>query len=201
MGSSGPILVLVLGLMFAGLCFGITNFALNQMVDVINDQTDMGIRSEDSRSFLEFVFNLWKFAPLAIVIGTIVYTYEVAKGSQLEAITFFEYVAALYVGAFMAIILLWGWGMTVDLIFDNLISQPTIGNVDPIWDRTGVVANIMISVYYMISFVSIVPLILMIIFPILSQRDNTIFEFEDNGRGGNGGNSEAMTEYQPQQWG
>ena len=188
MSNSSPMLVFVLGVMFAGLCFGVTSLALNVMIDSINIQTDAGMRSEDSYDFLNFVFEIWRFAPLAVLIGVCIYTYEVSKGSAIDATVFFEYLAMFYATSLLAIVLMWGWGLVIDTIFDSFIAQPSIANVDPVWDRTGVVSTITKFVYYMLATVDIIAMLLMMFFPIIAQRNNTMFEVdEEEGNNNNSG--------------
>ena len=200
MSNSGVIIILTIGIVFMGLLYGVTNYPLDFMTSAINQQTDMGIRSEDSLWYINLMMSLWRFAPVAIVLGSIVYVYEVSKGSDLGAAKFFEYSVLLYACSFLGIILMWAWSMGIDFIFDSLLARPEIGNVDPMWDQSWVVRTLMDMGYVMLTMLSIVPIILMVAFPILYQRDNTFFDV-DEGEGGEGGSTATDNLiFNPKQW-
>lgn len=198
MSNSGVIIILTIGIAFMGLLYGVTNYPLDFMAGAINQQTDMGIRSEDSLWYINLMMSLWRFSPVAIVLGSIVYVYEVSKGSDLGAAKFFEYSMMLYACSFLGIILMWAWSMGIDFIFDSLLARPEIGNVDPMWDQSWVVSTMTDMGYVMLTMLSIVPIILMIAFPILYQRDNTFFEEDEGGEGGSTATNNLI--FNPKQW-
>ena len=198
MSNSGVIIALTIGVMFMGLLYGATNFPLDFMVNTINQQTDAGIRSEESFTYLEFMFALWRFSPIAILLGLVVYTYELSKGSNLDVTKFFEYSAILYISSFVGIIFMWGWSMSVDLIFDNLLAQQSIGNVNPMWDQSWVVSIAVQGGYILLAAFSVIAILLMVAFPVLYQRDNTFFEEDEGGEGGSTATNALV--FQPKQW-
>ena len=198
MSNSNIIIVLTIGIAFMGLLFGVTNYPLDFMIGAINQQTDMGIRSEDSLWYINLMLEIWRFSPVAIVLGSCVFAYEVSKGSDLGATKFFEYSIILYVSAFMGIILMWAWSMGIDFIFDALLARPEIGNVDPMWDQSWVVSFAIDMGYIMLSMFSAVAIVLMVAFPHMYQRDNTFFEEDEGGEGGSTATNALV--FQPKQW-
>ena len=198
MSNSGVIIILTIGIAFMGLLFGVTNYPLDFMAGAINQQTDMGIRSEDSLWYINLMMSLWRFAPVAIVLGSIMFAFEVSKGSDLGVVKFFEYSIMLYACSFLGIILMLAWSLSIDFIFDSLLARPEIGNVDPMWDQSWVVRTLIDMGYVMLTMLSVVPMILMVAFPILYQRDNTFFDEDEGGEGGSAATNNLI--FNPKQW-
>lgn len=198
MSNSGVAIILTIGIIFMGLLYGVTNYPLDFMIGAINQQTDAGIRSVDSLWYINLMLQLWRFAPIAIVIGSAVFVNEASKGSDLGTLKFFEYSILLYACSFMGIILMWAWSMGIDFIFDSLLARPEIGNVDPMWDQSWVVSLLTDMGYGMLTMLSIIPIILMVAFPVLYQRDNTFFEEDEGGEGGSTATNNLI--FNPKQW-
>ena len=93
---------------------------------------------------------------------------------------------------------MWAWSMGIDFIFDALLARPEIGNVDPMWDQSWVVRTLMDMGYVMLTMISAVPILLMVAFPILYQRDNTFFDEDEGGEGGSTATNALV--FQPKQW-
>lgn len=202
MADSIVMVVLTFGIMLFGVLYLTLSHAENGPIMSINEQIDSGLLTADSVNNFNLILGFWKTTPIFFCLGLILWMYERAKGSEIMASTFFEYEILMIVSVFLSMLLAWVWGLVIDSTFGSLDAQPMTSNISPMFDRSEVIAICIKMAYLGTLIPGAVGSLLYIIHPIIKQADNTFFEFDDDGTGGNGGGDtgEYVTPYQLQQF-
>lgn len=202
MADSIAVTVIAFGLLSFGLFYGACSYTVDLPVSVINDQVDSRLLSADTIENLNLMLDLWKTLPIIFVLGLIIWCYERAKGSNVTATLFFEYESLLVIGVLMSVYLVYSYGLTADLIFNEIYRSEVLMNVSPQWDSLEI-RSFLIELYYIVLLIpGFLSSLLYLIHPILRQQDNTVtfFGSEDGSEGSAGSQKEYVTPYEPLQF-
>lgn len=203
MADSIAISVIAFGLLSFGIFYGVCTYTVDMPIAIVNEQSDSGLLSADTIENLNLMLNLWKTLPIIFALGLIIWCYERAKGSNITATLFFEYEALLIIGVLMSIYLVYTYGLTADLIFNEIYRSEALMNVSPQWDSLEMRAFLMEMYYNVLLIPGFLSSLLYLIHPILRQQDNTYSFFGSGGGGGSentGKQEEYVTLYEPAQF-
>lgn len=170
----------------------------NTAISIINQQIDAGMLTADTVEGLQAMLYLWAWAPIAFLIGTILYYYERAKGTDLAASAFFEYEALLIIAITSSLYLTWAYGMSADQLFYYLESNPITSNVLIQFDTSEMRATLIDLMYVALTVPGYLGTLLFMIFPITKQTDTTWFL--GSGEEEVAQSEEAVTQFSPQQF-
>lgn len=203
MADSIAIIVIAFGLLSFGIFYGVCTYTVDLPISIVNDQIDDGLLSADTVESFNLMLNLWKTLPIIFVLGLIIWCYERAKGGDVTATLFFEYESLLIIGVLMSIYLVYTYGLTADLIFEQIYKTESLMNISSQWDSSDMRATLMKMYYIVLLIPGFLSSLLYIIHPILRQTDNTMSFFgssnEDEGSGRRE-EKEYVTNYVPQQF-
>jgi len=196
MADSIVIIVLTFGIFLFVVSYLALSHAENGPIAPINAQIDSGLLTVDSVENFNLALGLWKTAPIFFCIGLILWIFERSKGSDIAASTFFEYEVLLIVSLFISMLLVWAWGLSIDSIFGALDSNRMMSDISFQFDRSKVIAICQKLAYVGILIPRLVGSLLFMIHPIIRQKDNNFWDFEDEGSD----SEESMTSYTFQQF-
>ena len=204
MADSITITVIAFGLLSFCMFYGVCTYTTDLPITIINDQIDSGLLSAETIENLNLMLNLWKTLPIIFVLGLVIWCYERAKGSNVTATLFFEYESLLILGVLMSVYLVYCYGLTADLIFNEIYRSEVLMNVAPQWDSSEM-RSFLIELYYIVLLIpGFLSSLLYLIHPILRQQDNTYSFFGSGGEGGSEGSAgsqeEFVTPYEPAQF-
>jgi hypothetical protein len=204
MADSITITVIAFGLLSFGVFYGVCTYTSDLPIAVINDQIDLGLLSADTIESLNLMLNLWKTLPIIFALGLIIWCFERAKGSNVTATLFFEYESLLLIGVLMSVYLVYSYGLTADLIFNEIYKSEVLMNISPQWDSSEM-RSFLIELYYIVLLIpGFLSSLLYLIHPILRQQDNTYSFFGSSGENGSEGSAgnqkEYVTPYEPAQF-
>ena len=178
------IIVLTFGIMLFGVTFTIASYAENGVIAEINREITAGMLTSDTISHFQTALNLWKTAPIFLIIGMCLYFWERSKGADLPASTYFEYEILMIVALYMSLFMTWVYGLTMDSIYTPFETQRFLNDINPMWERTEVIAVCQRMAYLGCLLPGYVGSFLYMIHPIIQQKDNTFFDVaggsEDN---------------------
>jgi hypothetical protein len=202
MADSITITVIAFGLLSFGIFYGVCSYTTDLPIAIINDQIDSGLLSADTIENLNLMLYLWKTLPIIFALGLIIWCFERAKGSNITATLFFEYEALLLIGVLMSVYLVYTYGLTADLIFNEIYKSEGLMNVAPQWDSSEMRAFLMELYYIVLLIPGFLSSLLYLIHPILRQTDNTVtfFGSDDGSEGSAGNQKEYVTPYEPLQF-
>ena len=203
MADSIIVIVIAFGVLIFGSAYSVLTFAYDAPITLINNQINAGFLSADTVENFNTVMILWQALPIIFVLGLIIFCYERAKGGDVTATLFFEYESLLIIGVLMSIYLVYTYGLTADLIFEQIYKTESLMNISSQWDSSDMRATLMKMYYIVLLIPGFLSSLLYIIHPILRQTDNTMSFFgssnEDEGSGRRE-EKEYVTNYVPQQF-
>lgn len=202
MTDSIAIIVLCFGLMSFGAFYGIGTLALDGSVNEMNNQITDGVLSPDTFSSIDLCLKLWNTAPIIFILGLIIWMFARAKGDAVTATLFFEYETLLIVGLVFSVFLTWAYGLTADLIFNEIFQNKVLMNVSEAWDSSDMRYLLMKMYYLALLIPGLLASLLYMIHPILRQTDNTysFFGTDDGSEENTGSPKEYVTPYEPAQF-
>ncbi|RXA21838.1 hypothetical protein EQO05_00960 [Methanosarcina sp. MSH10X1] len=203
MADSIAIIVIAFGILSFGLFYGVCTYTVDMPISIVNDQIDSGLLSADTIENFNLMLNLWKTLPIIFVLGLIIWCYERAKGGDVTATLFFEYESLLVIGVLMSVYMVYTYGLTADLIFNEIYRSEALMSVSSQWDSLEMRALLMKMYYIVLLIPGFLSSLLYLIHPILRQKDNTYSFFgsgDEDGSGNVGNQKEYVTPYEPAQF-
>lgn len=204
MADSIAMIVIAFGILSFGVFYGVCTYTVDMPIAIVNDQIDSGLLSAETVENLNLMLYLWRTLPIIFGLGLIIFCFERAKGSNVTATLFFEYESLLVIGALISVYLVYSYGLTADLIFNEIYKSEVLMNISPQWDSSEM-RSFLIELYYIVLLIpGFLSSLLYLIHPILRQQDNTYSFFgssgEDGGEGSAGSQKEYVTPYEPLQF-
>ena len=203
MADSIAMTVIAFGILSFGIFYGVCTYIVDMPTSTVNDQIDNGLLSADTIENFNLMLDLWKTLPIIFALGLIIWCFERAKGSNVTATLFFEYESLLIIGVLMSVYLVYSYGLTADLIFNEIHKSEGLMNVAPQWDSSEMRSWLM-EIYYIVLLIpGFLSSLLYLIHPILRQTDNTYSFFgsdDDGSEGSAGSQTEYVTPYEPAQF-